>query len=252
VTDRKYERVPARLEVEFRNAGAFLVAYSTNLSRGGMFVESGDGEPLPVGHQIALRFAVPGEPTIEVVGVVAWVQAWSTSEHERGMGIRFEQLDDRHGELIDRLVGGFRGLRVVVMSADDSMMGQLARAVRSVIGSALVVETPNVEEAERALEEPTDLVLLDLALGLEDALDGDASNSLPGSSHGSAEALLCLRLAKAHQPPVPVLAIAHTEERRRLARELGADTVLSNPPSSAELSTEVLRLLGKPSGTALS
>jgi uncharacterized protein (TIGR02266 family) len=241
VTDRKHERVPARLEVEFRNASAFLVAYSTNLSRGGMFVETDD--PLAVGHQLTLRFAVPGLPTIEVTGVIAWVQAWGTNEHEKGMGIRFEHIDERHGDLIDRLVGAFRGVRVVVMSADDSMSGQLARSVRAAIGVALVVEARNAEEAERALEEPTDLLLLDLSLDLEDALDGD-----PG---GSAEALLCLRLAKAHQPPVPVIAIAHSDERTRLARELGADTVYTTPPASNDLTTEVLRLLGKPTGTSL-
>ena len=130
MTDRKHERVPARLEVEFRNASAFLVAYSTNLSRGGMFVETND--PLPVGHQLTLRFAVPTLPTIEVTGVIAWVQAWGTNEHEKGMGIRFEHIDERHGDLIDRLVGAFRGVRVVVMSGDDSMSGQLFEATVTV------------------------------------------------------------------------------------------------------------------------
>jgi DNA-binding response OmpR family regulator len=60
-----------------------------------------------------------------------------------------------------------------------------------------------------------------------------------------------MRLAKAHQPPVPVLAMSASEERRFLARELGADGTITNPPQFPELQTTILRLLGKPKSTAL-
>jgi len=49
-------------------------------------------DPLPVGTEIAMRFAVPGEPAIDVIGVVTWVQAWRTEQQPRGMGVRFANL----------------------------------------------------------------------------------------------------------------------------------------------------------------
>jgi uncharacterized protein (TIGR02266 family) len=242
--DRKDERIALALEVEFRNAGAFLVAYSTNLSKGGMFVES--DEPLPVGTEIAMRFAIPGEPPIDVIGVVAWVHAWQTENQPRGMGIRFDQLESRHGEAIDRIVSGFRGLRLLVLSGDASSRAQLARSLRTIVGSAEVIEVADGENAEQALARDCDLVVVELISPSSDEVDAGASD--PG---GSADALLLMRLAKAHQPPVPVLALAHAEERRYLARELGADATLTSPPPFPELQSTVLRLLGQPQSASL-
>jgi len=245
VTDRKDERIALALEVEFRNAAAFLVAYSTNLSKGGMFIET--EEPLPVGTEIAMRFSVPDEPPIDVIGVVAWVQAWRTEQQHRGMGIRFDELEVRHGEAIDRIVSSFRGLRVLVLSTDASSRHQLTRALSTIIGSAQIIEASDGESAEQGLARECDLVIVELTTA-QDMVEGDPSASQPG---GAADALLCMRLAKSHRPPVPVLAIAAAEERRFLARELGADGTISSPPPFPELQTTVLRLLGKPKSTAL-
>jgi uncharacterized protein (TIGR02266 family) len=246
LSDRKDERIALALEVEFRNAGAFLVAYSTNLSKGGMFVET--EEPLPVGTEVAMRFAIPGETSIDVIGVVTWVQAWRTEQQSRGMGIRFDHLEARHGEAIDSIVSGFQGLRVLVLAADASSRQQLGRSLRTIIGTAEIIEAADGDAAEQALARDCDLVIVELSLALDEVLDGDPSSSQPGSA---ADALLCMRLAKAHQPPVPVLAISAAEERRNLARELGADAALGNPPPFPELQAAVLRLLGKPKSTAL-
>jgi len=247
VTGRCHERVALALEVEYRSAGAFLVAYSANLSKGGMFVET--EEPLPVGTEISMRFAVPGEEeSIDVIGVVAWVQAWRTARLPRGMGLRFEQLDERYGEAIDRIVSSFLGLRVLVMSADRSSRGQLARSLSTIVGSAEIVEASDSDSAERLLARDCDLLIVELLSGLEDVLDSNRNAVDVGSS---ADALVCVRLAKARQPPVPVLALSADEPRRQLARELGADLTLSSPPPFPELQTAIVRLLGKPHSTAL-
>jgi uncharacterized protein (TIGR02266 family) len=241
--DRRDERIALALEVEFRNVGAFLVAYSTNLSKGGMFVEMED--PLPVGTEIAMRFAVPGagEPPIDVIGVVTWVQAWRTELQPRGMGVRFDHLEARHGEAIDRIVSGFRGLRVLVLSTDASSRAQIVRSLRTIIGTAEIIEVSDGENAEQALARDCDLVIVELmGAPLEPGM------SDPG---GAGDALLCMRLAKAHQPPVPVLAVSSAEDRRQLARELGADLTLVSPPQFPELQTAVIRLLGRPQSTAL-
>jgi uncharacterized protein (TIGR02266 family) len=251
LSDRQHERVALALEVEYRNAAAFLVAYSTNLSKGGMFVET--EEPLPVGTEIAMRFAVPGEPPIDVIGVVAWVQAWRTELQPRGMGIRFDQMEDRHGEAIDRIVSSFRGLRILVLSSDASSRAQLERALRTIVGSAHIIEASDGESAEQALAQDCDLAIVELNVSLDEALDSALGGEPSPDSQdgGSADALLCMRMAKAHRPPVPVLALAAEEHRRSLARELGADAALTSPPQFHELQSTVLRLLGRPKSAAL-
>lgn len=231
MSDRQYERVPLGLEVEFRTAGAFLVAYSSNLSKGGMFLETGD--PLPIGTELTLRFAVPGEgSSLEVRGVVAWVQAWKAGDKQQGMGIRFEQLDGRHGEVIDRIVAGFRGLRVIVLATNQQSRAILARAVRSILSAAEVVEIADADAAEESLKKDADLAVIDL-----DDEDPEVNDGL-----------LALRLAKASGRPLPVIATAHQPKDRARAQELGADEVLANPPSFPDLQAAVVRTLGRPAG----
>jgi uncharacterized protein (TIGR02266 family) len=239
--DRRDERIALALEVEFRNVGAFLVAYSTNLSKGGMFVEM--EEPLPVGTEIAMRFAVPGEPPIDVIGVVTWVQAWRTEAQPRGMGVRFDHLEARHGEAIDRIVSSFHGLRVLVLSTDASSRAQIVRSLRTIVGTAEVIEVADGENAEQALARDCDLVIVELM-----GAPVEPGMSDPG---GAGDALLCMRLAKSHQPPVPVLAVSSAEDRRLLARELGADLTMTSPPPFPELQAAVIRLIGRPQSTAL-
>ena len=113
--DRIHPRIPAVLEVEFRTAGAFLVAYSVNLSKGGIFLETSTF--LPLGTEVALRFNVPDEGVIDVRGVVAWTRTTPEPGKPRGMGIEFGQLDERYGEAIDRIVSNFAGLQVLVLAA---------------------------------------------------------------------------------------------------------------------------------------
>ncbi len=211
-----------------------------------MFVET--EEQLPVGTEVAMRFAVPGEPAIDVIGVVTWVQAWRTEQQPRGMGLRFEHMEAQHGEAIDRIVSGFRGLRVLVLSGDSSSRSQITRSLRTIVGTAELIEASNGEQAEEALKRDCDLAIVELVPAQPDVPEGDPGASDPG---GSADALLCMRLAKSHQPPVPVLAISPTDDRRRLALELGADAAMTSPPPFPELQSTVLRLIGKPKSTAL-
>ena len=49
MSEREYERMPYRVQIEFRTASSFLVAYSVNLSRGGLFLET--EADVPTGSQ---------------------------------------------------------------------------------------------------------------------------------------------------------------------------------------------------------
>src|SRR5579864_3480994 len=99
MADRRLPRLPISLEVAYRTAGAFLVSYSVNLSKGGIFLET--SQPLEPGESVSLKFEVPGEGPLEVEGVVAWVRTDDPTGLPNGMGIQFAELDARYGSVID-------------------------------------------------------------------------------------------------------------------------------------------------------
>lgn len=104
---RRDERVPlkARVDYELLSEDAFLFEYTSNLSRGGIFLATRN--PLPVGTQLSLRFSLPnGEGSIETAGQVAWVNEYKRGGKNLnpGMGIEFVNLLDSDREAISRLV----------------------------------------------------------------------------------------------------------------------------------------------------
>ncbi len=225
MTDRVHDRIPLCLEVEYRTAGAFLVAYSSNLSKGGLFIES--DPPLAVGTDLLLRFNVPDSGPIEVRGHVAWIRPTPSEGKPAGMGVEFEHLDSRHGEVIDHVVATFRGLSILLVASGVPTRSLLTRAVRSILSSAEVLEAATAEAAEAALREKPDMVIVDLD-------DADAS-----------ENLYALRLAKTSWQ-LPVIATSRHEDIRARAREIGADEALPSPVIIADLQASILRLLGRP------
>src|SRR5262245_35726214 len=76
---RSDNRIPIRLEVEYRRLHSFLADYTANISKGGTFVRT--RQPRDVGTQFvfALRLPEPsfdgGVVTVEVTGLVKWVVA---------------------------------------------------------------------------------------------------------------------------------------------------------------------------------
>src|SRR5262249_27353737 len=127
--NRLLPRLPISLEVAYRTAGAFLVSYSVNLSKGGIFIET--AQPLEPGEHVTLRFDVPGVGPLEVEGEVAWLRTGSLDGLPDGMGIQFEQLDARYGDVIDEMVRSFVGLTVLVVAASPDRLALLGRYVRS-------------------------------------------------------------------------------------------------------------------------
>mgnify|MGYP000226697208 CR=1 FL=1 len=102
---RAYERKPLRLELNYRHAegGNFLFEYSSNISHGGIFIET--QHPLPEGATLVLRFTPPGGDELEVEGVVAWVNPWreGADNPNPGMGIKWELEEDQR-EIIASIV----------------------------------------------------------------------------------------------------------------------------------------------------
>lgn len=222
---RAHERARLALQVSYRSAGSFLISYTVDLSRGGLFLET--AQLLPVGSALDLTLQVPGAPPWMVHGAVVWLQEVAAPGRPVGMGIQFQDLEKDFGDLIDTLVRQFLGLRLLLSSPSSRTRSQLQRMLRAVV-AAVVVEHEPTEGREAPPEGPRfDLAVIDLpddhppSLGLLQAvLGGDGSTA--------------------------VLTIAGSPELRKRAIALGAQEVIDGPVSQGELRIAVLRALARP------
>ena len=96
-------RVPISLNVKFESRGEVRECLMTNLSAGDLFVAT--ESPLPTGTPLNVRIRVErtGEE-IELPGEVVSVEVSANlAEEERGMGIRFVNLDEAQREQVAEL-----------------------------------------------------------------------------------------------------------------------------------------------------
>jgi uncharacterized protein (TIGR02266 family) len=225
MTEREHPRVPYAVAVEFRSASSFLIAYSLNLSRGGLFLET--THDLPVGSPIDLSLNVPGAGQVPLHGVVAWRRGPEMLDGPPGLGIEFTDITFQVGQMIDHLVSEFSGLTIVVVAQDSKDRSSLSRLVKSIVSSAEVLIAADATVAETLLTDEVDLAVIEV--------DGDPESGLQA-----------LRLAKGQGPPVPTIALASTKRLRDHARAAGADELTGNPPAFEELQVAVVRALSRP------
>lgn len=96
----------ARVDYELLSEDTFLFEYTSNVSRGGIFLATRN--PLPVGTKMNLRFSLPGSRrrVIEVTGKIAWVNEYKPGKQNLnpGMGIEFVDLSEHDRKLITNLI----------------------------------------------------------------------------------------------------------------------------------------------------
>ncbi|MBN2493091.1 MAG: TIGR02266 family protein [Deltaproteobacteria bacterium] len=91
---RREDRAPTEIKVQYRTVGSFLSDYATNFSPGGVFIHTEN--PLPVGSNVRLIFSLPQVPVLfDVSGVVKWIKREDEDESPSGMGIQFEELGEK-------------------------------------------------------------------------------------------------------------------------------------------------------------
>jgi uncharacterized protein (TIGR02266 family) len=218
--------MPYTVQVEFRTASSFLVAYSVNLSRGGLFLET--DVDIPTGAAMTLDFSVPGAGTTSLNGIVAWRRSSTeTAEGPMGIGIEFQDVAPQLGTLIDRLVSTFRGVQMLLVSGDRQDRTTLARNIKSIISTAEITQAADANVASSVLTHEIDVAVIDV--------DFDVAG-----------ALAIIGKAKSQNPPVPTIALTSKQENREQVVAVGADEVLANPPPFAELQVVLVRALGKP------
>jgi uncharacterized protein (TIGR02266 family) len=225
MSDREYERIPYSLQVEFRTASSFLVAYSVNLSRGGMFIET--NSDVPAGVLVTLDLHVPGAGLLHLIGMVAWRRNADSPDGPAGLGIEFQDVAPQLGSTIDKLVSSFHGVQILVLSGDRQDRTTLARSITSIISTAEILQAADAAVAATLLTSEIDLAIVDVDFDPEGAL-------------------ATLRAAKQLTPRVPTIAITTSPKLRELARSGGADELAANPPPFSELQVALVRALSKP------
>jgi uncharacterized protein (TIGR02266 family) len=226
VVEREHPRMPYVVQVEFRTPSSFLVAYSVNLSRGGMFVET-DAD-IPVGAGVTIELAIPSSGSIELDGIVAWRRVVEPGvDGPPGLGVEFQDVSPQLGALIDKLVTGFRGVQMLLLSGDRQDRTTLARNIKSIIATAEITQAADAQVASTVLTGEVDVAIVDVDFDL----DGGIAT---------------LKAAKQQQPPVPTVALSSNPAAREQAIAAGCDELLANPPPFADLQVVLVRALGKP------
>ncbi len=212
------------VEIGYRSAGAFLVAYVNQIAKGELFVESPSLPPL--GTPLLLKISASPTTTVTLEGTVAWARESRGPGHPAGMSIALTPPSETFGATVDRIAAGFAGFRVLLATAEAAPRAILGRYLRSIL-TCTVVDVDG--EPERAL----DLGTIDMAVIDIDSL-GPRGYELGG---------------RMRQRPrgAPVLGLAQLERDRALALRAGFEEVLPNPPAFADLDLAVRHCLSRPS-----
>lgn len=240
---RQSPRVNAVFRVRYRDLDSLVVAYSQNLSRGGIFVRT--ARALPINSVIRLMLALPDEDgEIPVIARVAYVRpATDSPPQAAGMGLEFldgsrEALDSlsqyveartRHEAERSGAIRLERGLRVLIVDDEEPIRERAAAPFRD-RGDQVVTATDGLDALGKCLAEPPDVVVTDVTMP---RMDGWT--------------LLRVLRARPTLASVPILfltGLAGEDERLR-GYQLGVDDYISKPVAPGELVARVLRAVAR-------
>ena len=99
---RRSPRVQHELLVGVTSDEVHFSGWGTNLSAGGVFVNSHHAPP--VGTKVHVLLQLPGHSECKLNGRVAWAQATGPGVDEPGMGIEFLEPDEETRRLLGEMV----------------------------------------------------------------------------------------------------------------------------------------------------
>jgi uncharacterized protein (TIGR02266 family) len=99
---RRTARVHHEVMVGVTSADETFSGWGTNLSVGGVFVNSHHAPP--IGARVSVLLQLPGHSECKLQGRVAWAQASGPGVNEPGMGIEFLDSDDATLQLVGEMV----------------------------------------------------------------------------------------------------------------------------------------------------
>jgi uncharacterized protein (TIGR02266 family) len=100
VNHRGFPRHPVKLAVRFRSSREFVLEHASNISRGGIFIETDDPPPLDTAVQVEVQ--LPDDPTpVTTNGIVVHRQL-AVGGKAPGAGVQFVDSNDVFRERLDR------------------------------------------------------------------------------------------------------------------------------------------------------
>ena len=101
---RRAARLHHEIPVAYRSVGSFLTDWATNISRGGLFINT--RKPLPVGTAVKILVQLPGASfPFQLQGRVTRVTEFDNHANMvPGMGVEFTDVDDAKRREIEKFV----------------------------------------------------------------------------------------------------------------------------------------------------
>ena len=97
--ERKEERYPVSLKVTYRSFERFFNEYTTNISKGGMFIHT--KTPHETGSSIDLLIYVTGlDEPIRITGEVVHRDCFSLKKEDAGIGVKFISVDKKSKKML--------------------------------------------------------------------------------------------------------------------------------------------------------
>jgi uncharacterized protein (TIGR02266 family) len=102
VEQRQHPRVDIWIEVTFKSPLELISSYMSNISKGGMFIQTED--VMDLGEAIALTFQLPGQDNlIRAKGTVVW-KAPLGGSLKPGMGVQFTEMPEEDRLMLDGFI----------------------------------------------------------------------------------------------------------------------------------------------------
>jgi uncharacterized protein (TIGR02266 family) len=237
-----FPRVESVLRVSYATLDQLVVAYSTDLSKGGMFLTA--IELLPVGSTLRLEIDLPhrgGELSINCR--VAYVRDKATADRTHkpmGMGVQFLDLREADLTRIGRLIADeglgavdssrrlrAKPLKVLVVDDDHAALEEAARPFRD-RGDEVESVCDGVAALAACLREPPDVIVSDVQMP---RMDGWQLVRIVRSRPELAEV------------PLLFLTAIRDEDERLKGYQLGVDDFVAKPSRPEELLARVDRVV---------
>lgn len=235
----------AGFRVSYRTLDELVVAYTRDLSRGGLFLKT--QRFLPINAVILLSLELPeGGGEVPVIARVAYVrdpQSAAAAGKTPGMGIQFLDVASDSRQRIERFIaeramsaaedsGPIRRARPLDMLVvdDDESYRELAAETFRARGENVRVAADGVQGLGACLKQPPELILSDV--------------QMPGMDGWQLLRIIRARPTLATTPVIFMSTLAGEEERLR-GYKLGVDDFIAKPFRPEELVARVDRVVSR-------
>jgi uncharacterized protein (TIGR02266 family) len=229
-------RVQAQFHITFHTVDALVVAYSANLSRGGLFLKT--NRLLPIDSVVSLVIHLPdGGDDVEVPCSVVFIRE-QEGEQTQGMGLKFIDPDDSIKQRIEWFIinsspdanevktqAQLRRLNLVIVD-DDRLQSDVAASAFNARGDNVRIARDGLAGLALCLEEKPDVILTDVQMPKMDGWQ-----------------MVRLLRARPNLAKVPILFLTSlsSESDRLVGYRLGVEDYVTKPPDPHDLMLRVDR-----------